>query len=189
MNHYQRISEFAKPFDPSEKQLSTHEKTEAFLSFNSLIDDVLLAYADKVASDKFYNSDESYSRIDLYIKADGKTFKELLQIGVIVTDTSSEIHLEEVGTSDFGTKISYRSSIGGEDVRRVGRLDGVSEIEDTTTSMGNVLGAFAEKLMNDQLLIDLGYDNQPVDSDEVSQLRSILLNAETWDYTSHTFND
>lgn len=173
MNPYS-IDRFAKPFDNGGERLTDIEKMAARAAFSDLVDDVFLAHADEVVVRDETGNDDGIScdyTMDLTeMSAEGE-YVSHLEIIVIHGINGKQIQIIEKNKKGVQRTSIYHmtsTAVLRDDTNFNGFLRKPFDIEEGLERLRN-------DLANWKLEEAMGLNDQPVDREEVAQLRQLLF--------------
>jgi hypothetical protein len=182
MANFEPIEQFAKPFDPSDGVLSDAEKLKAAAGFSELVEDVYLAHI----SDLLPNSDTL--KINIEDKTPEGRYISHLEIMIYTAAQSGgekmiQIREYHKAYHPKSRTTTYSLKPDGDEVTRTDEYHDVrhvteEEFHNPDYSVVNVLAMLrhmVEESHNSELEKELGYNDQPIDSDEVDKLRSLII--------------
>lgn len=177
------IDQFAKPFDPSTERLEDEEKFAARTDFMNLTDDIFLAHMSEVNvhdKDGLIVNDTSgvsasYNTQIIEQSPEGRYISHL-DIMVIDDGDVRKIQIRENDKQGEHRISVYHTSYDSLEVLRDDeRHDTQPATETTMPDMITVLNGLQNRVENWSLEVEMGLNNQPVDSEEVTRLRQLLI--------------
>jgi hypothetical protein len=188
-----RIGEFARPFNASGEKLEEEEKLKARVEFWALVDDVLLAHMSEVTvsghsettdmsegenSADITNLTASYCTSINEHTSEGRYLRSLQ---IVVSDKANErsIHISEEDRKGTHREVYYCSSTSSLDVLRVDKDNDKDSTPSVSEDTLDMLNTGLKRLLNEgenyKQEVAMGLNNQPVSSEEITQLRQLLI--------------
>jgi hypothetical protein len=182
MANFEPIEQLAKPFDPSDGALSDAEKLRAATDFSQLIEDTYLAHIADL------NPHSDNLRINIQDSTSEGRYISHLEITIYTSEQFGGEKRIQIMEYHKAYRPKTRVSIYSlkADGSQVSRFDEIHDVRQVTEeefhnpdhSMEATLEglrSMVEESDNLKLEKDLGYNDQPIDSDEVGKLRNLIL--------------